>query len=53
MMEQAVVYLQEKGYLPKSAAESTKETDDNYRNDPKNIERETKILQEAGLLPRK
>ena len=53
MMEKAVVYLQEKGYLPKSAAESTKETDENYWNDPKNVEKETKILRNAGLLPRK
>lgn len=53
MMEKAVVYLQEKGYLPKSAAESTKETDENYWNDPKNVEKETKILRDAGLLPRK
>lgn len=53
MMKKAVEYLQEEGYLPKSAAESTKETDENYWNDPKNVEKETKILRDAGLLPRK
>lgn len=53
MMENAIVYLQDKGYLPKQAAQSQNDPDDFDWDSPEGVKRQTEILQKAGLLPKK
>lgn len=53
MMENAIVYLQDKGYLPKQAAQSQNDPDDFDWDSPEGVKRQTEILQRAGLLPKK
>lgn len=56
-MENAIVYLQEKGYIPKlpTTAQTTQQEapGDIDFSDPAENEKVTKMLQERGLLPRK
>lgn len=47
MMENAIVYLQEKGYIPKQPAQHSEDRDPSEDYDPK---KETEILRNAGLL---
>lgn len=53
MMENAIVYLQDKGYIPKLQTQNHNQGQRVDWNDPEQIKKETKILQAAGLLPRK
>lgn len=53
MMENAIVYLQDKGYLPKQAAQSQNDPDDFDWDSPEGVKRQTEILQRAGLLQKK
>lgn len=53
MMENAIVYLQDKGYLPKQAAQSQNDPDDFDWNSPEGVKKTTEILQKKGLLPKK
>lgn len=52
MMENAIVYLQEKGYLPKQTAQQQQQNGIDWDN-PEDIKKVNKGLQEAGLLPNK
>ena len=53
MMENAIVYLQDKGYLPKQPARPQTDPDGFDWNSPEGIKRTTEILQKKGLLPKK
>jgi hypothetical protein len=47
MMENAIVYLQERGYIPKLSESQRQQTGE------RSSEEESKILRDRGLLPRK
>ena len=53
MMENAIVYLQEKGYLPKQPAQSQTAPDGFDQNSPEGVKKTTEMLQARGLLPKK
>lgn len=53
MMKNAIVYLQDEGYLPKQAAQSQNDPDGFDWDSPEGVKKQTEILQRAGLLPKK
>ena len=55
MMENAIVYLQEKGYIPTqpTMVEQQSQQQRIDWSNPDQVAKETKILRERGLLPRK
>lgn len=53
MMENAIVYLQEKGYLPKQPAQSQTDPDGFDWDSPEGVKKTTEMLQARGLLPKK
>lgn len=53
MMENAIVYLQNKGYLPKQHAQSQNDPDGIDWDSPEGVKKQTEMLQRAGLLPKK
>lgn len=53
MMENAIVYLQDKGYLPKLPTQPNSGPDGIDWDSPEGVKKQTEILQRAGLLPKK
>ena len=52
MMENAIVYLQEKGYIPAKPQQSQTQEPEVDWDDPEHTKQVTQMLQQRGLLPK-